>query len=291
MADDAEGVEVAGAGGRMAESLLGADVVGRAEHLAVLGVPTGVEGAGDAEVGELHDTVGPHEDVGRLDVTVHDASLVGDAERERGLAEDRANLARLERRALCEDLGQRLAVDELHDEEGQAVVLAVVEDRGDVGVQEAGGVHGLVTEAEGEEALVVGVGAHDLDRDAALEHVVDAGPDIGHAPGGDPLLEAVALAEDESIVKTVHHSTHGLSDEGVRRSTSRRPSSAVMVRDRLGQLRQPMAFVETPLAPEARRVLTRWIALSNTATLADPAARRPRSVDRGHSSSRARGGI
>ena len=52
------------------------------------------------------------------------------------------------------------------------VVLAVVEQRGDVGVDQRGGVQRLVAEAEREELLVAGVGAHHLERDPALEDVV-----------------------------------------------------------------------------------------------------------------------
>ena len=202
--DDAEGVEVAGAGRRLAHRLLGADVVGGAEHLADAGVADGVHGAGDAEVGQLHHAVLAHEDVGGLDVAVHDAGLVGGAERERGLGQDRADDLGRQRALLADDRRERLAGDELHHEVGEVVVLAVVEDRGDVGVHQRRRVEGLVAEALREDLLVVGVGAHDLDRDQPLEHVVERAPDVGHAAGGDPLLQDVAVPETESCLESLH---------------------------------------------------------------------------------------
>ena len=161
--------------------------------------------------------------------------------------DDRADLARYQRPASVEDSGERLAGDELHDEEREALVLAVVEDRRDVGVQQRRRVHRLVAEAEGEEPLVVGVGAHDLDRDLAPQHEVGAGPDIGHPPGSDAALQLIAVAEDEPFLQAVHVSgTGAFRSEGARQLTSQGPSSAVMVRDpamnehsRAGALQKP----------------------------------------------------
>ena len=246
---DAEGVEVARARGRVTEGLLRADVVRGAQHLAVLRVTAGVEGAGDAEVGELHEAVVAHHDVGRLDVAVHDPGLVRDAERERGLPHDRAHLARRERAALVEDRRERLAGDELHDEEGETLVLAVVEDRGDVGVHQGGRVDGLVAEAEREQALVVGVGTHDLDGDLALQHRVGPGPDVGHPTGGDALVQVVAVAQHEPFMQAVHVSgTRGFRTEGARQLTSQGPSSAVMVRDP-GTVECPRVGISAEPAP------------------------------------------
>ena len=38
----------------------------------------------------------------------------------------------------------------------------------------------------------------------ALEHVVEAAPDVGHATGGDALLEDVAVPETESCLESLH---------------------------------------------------------------------------------------
>jgi hypothetical protein len=202
--DDAEGVEVGGAGGGLAEGLLGREVVRRAEHLAGLGVSRPVDGAGDAEVGELHRAVGHDEDVRGLDVAVDDAGLVGRPEGERGLRHDRPYLARVEGALALDEVGQRLTGDELHDEVGEVVLLAVVEDSGDVDVREVGGVQRLVAEAEREDLLVVQAGPKDLHRDLALEDAVAGLPDVAHAPGRDAGGQRVAVTEDESLVKPVH---------------------------------------------------------------------------------------
>ena len=81
----------------------------------------------------------------------------------------------------------------------------------------------LVAEPLGEDLLVVRVGPHDLHRDLALQDVVEATPDVGHAPGGDLLLQHVAVAETE----TFHESLHGacptsLRDRGTRLAPQRR---------------------------------------------------------------------
>ena len=80
---------------------------------------------------------------------------------------DRTGLG-LHRTLLADDRRQGQPLDDLHHQVGEVVVLAVVEDGGDVGVQEGSGVEGLVAEPLREDLLVVGVGAHDLDRDVAL---------------------------------------------------------------------------------------------------------------------------
>ncbi len=192
--DDPQGVEVAGAGGSTAERLLGREVLRRAQHLAGTRVRGAVDGPGDAEVGELHPPVGGDEDVGGLDVAVHDAGRVGRRERERRLADDAPHLAG-RHRAAADDGGERVTLDELHDEVGGAVVLAVVVDRGDVLVRHPRAVPGLVAEPGGEGRVLGGVGPHHLDGDVAAQHRVRGAPDVTHPPGGDALGEGVAAAE------------------------------------------------------------------------------------------------
>ena len=127
-----------------------------------------------------------------------------DAERQGALADHGTHLVGGEGAALADQLRQRLAVDELHDQERQAVVLAVVEDGGDVGVDQSRGVQRLVAEAKGEQLLVVGVGTHHLERDHPLQDLVLRRPDVGHAAGRDASLEPVPLAENESGRQPMH---------------------------------------------------------------------------------------
>ena len=204
LAHDAEGVQVGRARGGAAQGLLGTEVRRRAEQVAGPGVPRGVRGAGDAEVGELHQTVLAHQDVGRLHVSVHDLDLVGDPECEGALADDRAHVVGGQPAVLADDLRQRLPVDQLHDQVRQVLVLAVVEQRRDVGVDQGRRVQRLVAEAESEQLLVAGVGSHHLDGDVALQHLVVGRPHIGHAAGGDPPPEAVPVAQHQPWLQPAH---------------------------------------------------------------------------------------
>jgi hypothetical protein len=66
-------------------------------------------------------------------------------------------------------------VDELHRDEDLAAVLADLVDVDDVGVREAGERLGLAQGALAVAELVVGLAADELDRDAAIELLVEAG--------------------------------------------------------------------------------------------------------------------
>ena len=90
---------------------------------------------------------------------------------------------------------QRLAVEELHDEEGGAVLLAEVVDGRDVGVAEAGAEPGLGAEPLGEVGVVAAVGTQHLDRDVPVERLVVGPPDLAHATRREHLGEAVAVGE------------------------------------------------------------------------------------------------
>lgn len=109
-----------------------------------------------------------------------DAGVVSDSETGGQFRQHRARFFRLER-AAGQDSSQRRAVDELHDEADEPLVLDVVVHRDDVRVCELGGEAGLVLEAPRHRDLVLGVGMHDLDGDATLEHVVECLPDLAHA--------------------------------------------------------------------------------------------------------------
>ena len=139
-------------GGGVAGQLLGAHVVGRPEELAGegqagQGQQVGIGGAGHAEVEDLRLTGLLHEDVGGLEVAVDDAPVVGVLH---GVADPRHQAqAGGEVEAVAVGvLVQGQAADELHGEEGLAVVgQAGLVDLGDAGVVQPGQDLGLVGEA------------------------------------------------------------------------------------------------------------------------------------------------
>jgi hypothetical protein len=90
-----------------------------------------------------------------------------------------------------QDRDERLALDELHDEEGQLLVagvvdgLAVVVDRGDVRMREGGRVPGLVAETGQEVRITRVLAAEHLGRDDPVENPVARLPHLAHPAGGD----------------------------------------------------------------------------------------------------------
>ncbi len=99
------------------------------------------------------------------------------------------------RRLGADDVAQRVAGDVLHRQEDDAVVLALVEDRHDVGVGQARGRAGLADEAGRELVVVAHPGVHHLDRDEAVEPGVGGLVDTGHAAAGDAGSDEVATVE------------------------------------------------------------------------------------------------
>ena len=125
---------------RLAPRLLGREVPQGADDEPGRGEAVGevVEPLGDAEVGELGVAARVEEDVGRLDVAVHDAAGVGGAERRQHLGRDPHRLVLGQLSTIGHRLGERRAVDELHHDEQLAVRLAGVEDGDGVRVGEPG---------------------------------------------------------------------------------------------------------------------------------------------------------
>ena len=94
-----------------------------------------IEALCDAEVGDLRVPVVLEEDVARLDVAVHDAELVGGGQGRQRLHHDGHNPLPGERTS--HDLvSQRGPRQPLHDQVGGGVILPVVQDGDDVGMDE-----------------------------------------------------------------------------------------------------------------------------------------------------------
>src|SRR5581483_11818765 len=152
-------------------------------------------GPRDAEVGDLHRAVVTHQDVAGLDVAVDDAGIVGRLQRERDLADHVERPVDRQPALARQDARQRLAVDELHDEVGESVRLAVVVDVGDAGVRQRRGGPGLGAEPLHETRLAGDLRAQDLHGNGSIEDVVVAPPDFAHAAAADTTVQRVAVAE------------------------------------------------------------------------------------------------
>src|SRR4051794_19937491 len=89
-------------------------------------------------------------------------------------------------------IAQTAAREELQNGEGNALVLADVENLDDVGMVEAGQVAGLALEAGGKVALLEHGEPWHLDDDIAIEERIVSAVDVGHAALAEFLLHVVA---------------------------------------------------------------------------------------------------
>ena len=180
--------------GATAGDLLRRHVVDGADEHAVRGQP-GPGHADDAEVEDLQRTaVAVDHQVGRLDVAMDHARLVGVGQT-RAQALHHLELAHeRDRLAAPNQLRQRLAADELHRDERPALEDAELVDRDDVRMREAAGGAGLALEALAH-LLVVEALAQELDRDGAIERGIAGEIDVAHPAALDEALDGV-LADD-----------------------------------------------------------------------------------------------
>ena len=107
-----------------------------------------------------------------------------------------------------EQVAQRAAAHQLHDQEHQALVAALVADPDDVGVAEHRRGAGLAGEPVDERRVVGQVLGHHLHRDRLVQPEVGGRVDRGHAAAREPLLEAVAPLEDEADHGVGHGGVH-----------------------------------------------------------------------------------
>ena len=180
---DAAGVDVGTLVDDLAHELLGRHVGRGAHDGAGLGHAAGFD-ACDAEIGDLGlaDIVGDH-DVGGLDVAMDDAASVAERETGEDLAHEAEGFGDRKAQIAVEHLLERAARDELHDDVGDLVGLAVVEHSDDIRMGEATSSLRLALEAVEafDSLLVVGVGeAHGLYGHPAADDRVPAIIDGAH---------------------------------------------------------------------------------------------------------------
>ena len=131
----------------------------------------------------------------------------GSIERSFGL-EDGEGLGDGQPAAGGEQIAQRAAADELHDQEDQALVAALVAHADDVRVAEHRGGAGLPGEPVDERRVVGQVLGHHLHRDRLVQPEVGGRVDRRHAAAREPLLEAVTPLEDQAHHGVGHGSVH-----------------------------------------------------------------------------------
>jgi hypothetical protein len=147
------------------------------------GLPRGEPRGGrrEAEIDELRDTAPVDHDVARLHVAVHDAHLVDRPQPLEDLEDRGQHLAQAERPSLFDARGERLPRQELHHDEGAAILDAAVEHTDHVrmihGRQRAGLAHEIVLALPERERVL----AKHLDGDRALRHTMTPAVDGAEA--------------------------------------------------------------------------------------------------------------
>ncbi len=145
---------------------------------------------GEAEVQDLHPPVVRQEEVGRLEVAVHDPLVVGGGETRGQLPRGVQALAQRQRAAL-QPLLQSLALQQLGDHVGHAVLGADVEHREDVGMVEGAGRARLVLEAAKLRLVGQAVPRQDLDGDLAAQPRIARPVHLSHAAGAEQFQDLV----------------------------------------------------------------------------------------------------
>ena len=184
-----EGVDVARRRHRPACRLLGRHVGGRPEERPLLRERVRAAHAGNPEVGDLRAALLVEEHVRRLQVPVDEPVLMGVSEPGRELACDVRGALVVQGPSRHEAILERSAGKVLEDHVG-APLASVVEETADVRVRERGDRVRFALEAHR-----VGTGTEQLDGDGAVELIVVCNPDLGHAAGAEPALEAIAAAD------------------------------------------------------------------------------------------------
>ncbi len=197
--DDAERVDIRPRRDGLARDLLRAGVLGRPQDRPRGRRPGVGRGAGDPEVGHACLAVVVDQDVRGLDVAVHDAVLVGELERPRGLDADAHGEPEWQLAVSGDDLLQVRAVDQAHDDEVAAhLVGAGVMDRDDVRVEERGRVPRLPPESLDERVILRIRRSKDLDGHLPCQHLVLCPIHDGHTALAEDLEQAIAAGEHTS---------------------------------------------------------------------------------------------
>src|SRR6185436_2930195 len=174
--------------------------------------------------------------VGRLDVAVHDPLAVRVDERLQQALADGDGVADLQRALLAEEDVDGRAVDELHDQHRAGVVVDELVEAGDVAVAELGEDLGLFHEALARRDLAGQLLRHDFeDHRVALRQELRARErasdvDVAHPAFADLALDAI-VADD------------GADHRSAPSSSQKKPSSQSGMKRNLCEPMRMMSFV------------------------------------------------
>ena len=149
----------------------------------------------DPEVDDLPAIVAAANDIGRLDVPVHETARVRSTERGQHLFGDLLHLIHRQR-AARHLLGQARPGEQLHDEEGVTALDQAVVHRDDVRVVQPGRCARLPVEPVSSPQICARVQVDRLDGDGTVQHGVMRPPDLPHATGPDLLVESIARPDE-----------------------------------------------------------------------------------------------
>ena len=193
------------------DGLFGGEVVGGAEDgVAVVFLSYRlffvVEKAREAEVEDFDDAGAIHDQVGRLDVAVDEARLVGVLEAERGLVHVVGGPLRVQRAAPIDEFLQADAVDVLHNEEVEFSVAVDIVGANDIGVAQLRDRLGFALEPFDLAGVVSLHGRQHLDGHRAAHDAMGTKIDGAHAAGAKRFEDDVFAAKDEVPPATAHAS-------------------------------------------------------------------------------------
>ena len=193
---DAQRIDVGRERDLPAGDLFRADVLGRPEDHPGRRDPNRRVGcARDPEVDHPHVPTPLDEDIGRLDVAMDDAALVCSLQRAGHVDDDAERDVELQTPVALEDALQILSVDQLHDDEVDAIVRAGVIDRRDVRVVKRGRGTRFLAEPRDEFGIGCKARAEDFHRHIAIEKLVVRPVHERHAALTEWLDQAVAARQ------------------------------------------------------------------------------------------------
>jgi hypothetical protein len=175
--------------------LLRAHVGRRAQRESRQGQPLlvcGIQGEGNPEVGD-HGLTAEQQNVLRLDVPVHHALVVGEVERLGDAPADSHCFFQRQRAFALESLAEALPVHHRHGVPQEAIGLAGVMDRQDVGMAQAGCQADLAVEALAQGGAELGVDY--LEGDRPVVAYIAGKVDGCHAAPAKFALDAVAIPD------------------------------------------------------------------------------------------------